>query len=228
LPATGKETSANTTRPRSESPGKPARRSLAAVAVFLLVSAGGLGGDLVSKQYVFNSMLSDPSVQAKLNALLDTYGPDRPPTSKVLADLHVQRQLVWGVRLTLSTNPGVVFGMPMLSPLVIGATVLAVVLVACFFATSPAKAYWTHVALALIVAGALGNLYDRLIGQVNMSGLEPIRGQVRDFIDCSQIGYKWVFNLADVWLVVGVAMMIVQWIRDGRRDRNRAKSAAKA
>ena len=147
----------------------------------------------------------------------------------MLRQLHVQRQVGWGFRLTLSTNPGVVFGLPM-PPLVVAvATVFTIGLVGYFFGSSPAAAYWLHVALAMILSGAMGNFYDRMLSVVHVPGLaEPITGQVRDFMDFSQIrllglNYPYIFNVADVFLVVGVLMLMVHWWSAGRRE---AKAAA--
>jgi lipoprotein signal peptidase len=66
----------------------------------------------------------------------------------------------------------------------------------------------------MILAGALGNLYDRLFSvvQVPAPGAEPILRHVRDFIDLSQIGYKWVFNIADALLVIGVGILMILWV----------------
>ncbi len=160
--------------------------------------------------------MSDPSLPARLESLRTHPGPPQPP-ERTLAEMRLSRQVVPGVRFTLSMNPGVVFGMPMPRPLVTAATIVTVAVVTVFFAASPARARWTHAALALIAAGALGNLYDRLFAQVVLPGVEPICHQVRDFIDCSQIGYKWIFNLADAYLVIGAAMLILHWLLEGRR-----------
>ena len=35
--------------------------------------------------------------------------------------------------------------------------------------------------------------------------------QVRDFLDLSDIGYPWVFNVADVLLVAGVGILMIAW-----------------
>ena len=65
----------------------------------------------------------------------------------------------------------------------------------------------TH-SLLLILAGGTGNLIDRLF-----------RGAVVDFID---IGYKDVyrwpaFNVADVFICVGVGLYVLNWILARRR-----------
>ena len=41
--------------------------------------------------------------------------------------------------------------------------------------------------------------------------MDPILRNVRDFIDCSDLGYPWVFNVADVLLVIGVAILGLHW-----------------
>jgi hypothetical protein len=61
------------------------------------------------------------------------------------------------------------------------------------------KDRWLCVALGLILAGTLGNLYDRLV----FNG-------VRDFLHWDFL-YNWpVFNLADCCLVFGAGLLIIQ------------------
>jgi signal peptidase II len=55
-------------------------------------------------------------------------------------------------------------------------------------------------ALALILGGALGNLYDRLV-----------YGQVVDFLDFHAAGWHWpAFNVADSAITVGAAILIFE------------------
>lgn len=51
---------------------------------------------------------------------------------------------------------------------------------------------------ALIIGGALGNLYDRLA-----------YGYVVDFLDFSGLYFPWVFNIADAAINVGVGCLII-------------------
>jgi signal peptidase II len=54
--------------------------------------------------------------------------------------------------------------------------------------------------LALILGGALGNLYDRLV-----------YGHVVDFLDVHAAGWHWpAFNVADSAITVGAAILIVE------------------
>ena len=65
--------------------------------------------------------------------------------------------------------------------------------------TIPAKNRWLSCALALILAGALGNLYDRLM-----------LGKVVDFIDWYYESYHWpAFNIADGVIMLGAVMMLL-------------------
>lgn len=64
--------------------------------------------------------------------------------------------------------------------------------------TLPAKNRLLSIALALILAGALGNLYDRVT-----------LGKVVDFIDWYYESYHWpAFNIADSVIMLGAAMML--------------------
>jgi lipoprotein signal peptidase len=63
-----------------------------------------------------------------------------------------------------------------------------------------AREKWLMAALGLILAGTVGNLYDRLV----FNG-------VRDFLHFYY--FEWpVFNLADCFLVVGAGMLLLQAI----------------
>ena len=227
-------------RPK-DAPGKPgpacaqpagtlAFRCPLAVALFVLVAAATLAADLWSKHAVFRSLLDAPGVAEQVRQFTAAGQP--PPADQVLRSLRLYRPVFPGFRLTLSTNPGVVFGLPMPPWAVAVATVFTLGMVGCFFATSPAAARWVHVALALILAGAVGNFYDRMLAAVRLPGLdEPITGQVRDFLDFSQISvfglnYPYIFNIADMLLVIGVAMLMLHWWFAGRRERKAAAGKA--
>jgi signal peptidase II len=86
--------------------------------------------------------------------------------------------------------------------------IISAVIVAILHRQRSARA--VNFALALVLGGALGNLYDRLT-----------LGHVVDFIQLHAAGYYWpAFNVADSAISVGVALLI--W------DSLTAGSAAKA
>jgi signal peptidase II len=107
------------------------------------------------------------------------------------------------LRLVASRNPGIVFGFSFY-----------------IFAASRPRQRWLHLACGLILAGALGNLYDRLFF-----------GFVRDIIQITahgQIGgwtlqWPYVFNVADVYLVVGVIVVAVIFMFSRAPDAADAK-----
>jgi signal peptidase II len=71
----------------------------------------------------------------------------------------------------------------------------------------PASARWTAAALALVLGGALGNLWDRLL-----------HGYVVDFIDlCYGSWHFPTFNLADSSISVGAAMLLLELFMPERR-----------
>lgn len=67
---------------------------------------------------------------------------------------------------------------------------------------------WLAVALALILGGALGNLWDRLV-----------LGYVIDFLDVYVGTWHWpAFNVADSAIFVGAAMLIIDALHRQNRD----------
>jgi signal peptidase II len=64
----------------------------------------------------------------------------------------------------------------------------------------------TAVSLGLIMAGALSNAIDRIV-----------HGAVADFFLLHAGGFEWyVFNLADVWIVAGVAGLLLATLTERR------------
>jgi len=103
-------------------------------------------------------------------------------------------------------NPGVTGGMgSFLGPTLLSVfTLLASIGIALYIFLPRRHDRWTLVALALILGGAIGNLYDRLRF-----------GEVRDFIDVwprlswpSWLHHWPTFNIADSCIVAGVAMLV--------------------
>ena len=155
------------------------------------------------------------------------------------------------------------------------ASVLACAFVAYLFATSGRRQWWIHVALALVLSGALGNLYDRAtvqLGTVTLKSGEQRLGlatldddrravtladyprrerqqrlpidqivpdsegrlivrtsAVRDFIHIhwtfsGKAPWPWIFNLADVYLCVGVAILVLNWLVESWRARRERRA----
>jgi signal peptidase II len=207
-----------------------ALRSGRAWILFGLIAVAAAGADLATKQWAFDSLM-DRAQRVDWRKVVDSPLPPEQRTVEytryVMHQLDLSAGPVLGVHITLSTNPGVVFGIDYLPDAAVSLITAGMIgMVVVFFATSPRRSPMLHVALALILGGAVGNLYDRLFSYVALPHLPPIEGHVRDFIDCSGLGYPWIFNLADAWLVVGVALVMLHWLLAGRAQA-RAEAAAK-
>ncbi len=171
----------------------PAWGSRRAIVVFGLVAALCVAVDLWSKWYAFEALSGRGGRVTVIQGLL---------------------------RLTLSTNRGIVFGLEVPRWLVQVATLAAMAAVAVLFAGSDRRYWGLHAALAMVLGGAAGNLYDRLFARVTLPGQGTVTGQVRDFIDVTipVVRYPWpVFNVADVLLVVGLGLILLHMLRHRER-----------
>ena len=141
-------------------------------ATFVIAVVSGVIADIVSKWVVFSK--------------LDEFG-------KLIA--------IPGLLNILRTkNEGVVFGLfPGKTSAFIVFSAIAIVVILFIYIKSDKKIFISNLALGLVLAGAIGNLWDRIW----------FRG-VRDFIDL-HIGdkYHWpTFNVADSLICVGIAILV--------------------
>jgi signal peptidase II len=105
-------------------------------------------------------------------------------------------------------NEGVAFGLGgNISAVLIGATIVVLVGLLVFLAARGGGGWRVWLPAALLLGGALGNLADRVR-----------QGSVTDFIDLP----LWpTFNLADLAIVLGVLLLLLDVERsDGRRRRS--------
>lgn len=178
----------------------------------------GVVADLASKYIAFQSIADRPVTVLRSEVLRQ--GPGR------LGDLIPAHRPIVVIdkilELTLVLNPGAVFG--------IGAgrrwffitfTVLAIGFAIWLFGTwTRARDWWAHAALGLILAGGIGNLYDRLVFGCVRDFLHPLPG-VRWPLGWSSPWsgrevWPYVSNIADLILIIGVGMMMIHSIRAGR------------
>ena len=114
-----------------------------------------------------------------------------------------------GLRFTLVYNPGAAFGLnlgPQSRWIFAGLTLVALVILARLYRTTRLGHTTRTVALALVCAGAIGNLLDRV---------RSFFGVV-DFIDVGVGTARWpTFNVADMAVSVGAALLAwVLWQED--------------
>jgi signal peptidase II len=199
-------------------------RSPSAWLLLLGVFALAIGADLWTKEWAFRTVGSAPVELDRARLLAD---PDYDPVGFEPA----RRVLPWGLlNFRLVLNPGAVFGIGahqrwFFIVFTVGAIVAGLVI---FGRYTRAPDRLAHVALGVILAGGLGNLYDRLVF-----------GRVRDFIhalpgrrlpfDWKWPGtsnpemFPWVFNVADMLLLVG---MITLMVHVNGVERRRARESA--
>lgn len=105
------------------------------------------------------------------------------------------------LNMVRSENKGVVFGiLPGKTNAFIILSAIAIIAILCIYLWSDRSVTKSNVALGMVMAGAAGNLWDRIW----------FRG-VRDFIDF-HLGnaYHWpTFNIADSLICIGVFIMAI-------------------
>lgn len=141
-------------------------------ATFVIAVVSGVIADIVSKWVVFSK--------------LDEFGK----LIVIPGLLNILR----------SKNEGVVFGLfPGKTSAFIVFSAIAIVVILFIYIKSDKTIFISNLALGLVLAGAIGNLWDRIW----------FRG-VRDFIDL-HIGdkYHWpTFNVADSLICVGISILV--------------------
>jgi signal peptidase II len=109
-------------------------------------------------------------------------------------------------RITHTENTGAAFSLfadsnaPWKTDMLIAFSVLALVVVSVLLWKNHHAHILTGVGLSLILGGAIGNLWDRVVS-----------GRVVDFLLFYIGRYQWpVFNLADSAIVVGAALLVLE------------------
>jgi signal peptidase II len=168
---------------------------------------GGLALDLATKSWAFRTVAGQP-VELPYDEIAGN------PSYRLPWHQGVQALPADLLDFRLVLNHGAVFGMgQQRRPVFIAFTAIAVVsAVGVFGWWTTSRATWAHVGIALVLAGGLGNLHDRLVF-----------GAVRDFLHMTprwQLPFglrwpggsgelfPWVFNVADVLLLAGMALLL--------------------
>ncbi len=121
--------------------------------------------------------------------------------------LYAHIQIIPGFfRLTHTENTGAAFSLFAESPahwktgLLIGFSVIAMAIVIVLLWRQSRPLTMTGIALSLILGGAAGNLWDRVVS-----------GKVVDFLLFYIKHYQWpVFNLADSSIVIGAGLLVLE------------------
>ena len=206
---------------------RAAWHSPAAGARLIGVFVAGLLLDLWSKSWAFTHVAGFP-VELTRDRVLDD------PTFMLPRHARVEA-LPWDLldfRLVL--NYGAVFGIGQhRRELFIAFTVLAVLTALWVFGKhTSARSHMSHVGLALVLAGGIGNMYDRVAV-----------GAVRDFLHMfprrelpfglhwpggSSEWVPWVFNVADAELIAGMLLLMLAIHLSERRAEQARRAAGEA
>lgn len=168
-----------------------AGRSPRPILVFLAITLTVLASDLTLKWWSFKNIEDHESVQL-VRHVLD---------------------------LKLTRNHGAVFGMGQGGRTVfVLITLVAIAVIGVIFWRSRSNQRMLHIALALILAGAIGNLFDRIAYGAVRDMLYLLPGTDLPFgwhwPGGSRELYPWIFNIADVALCLGVALIMLTMARN--------------
>jgi signal peptidase II len=135
--------------------------------------------------------------------------------SKIWIDKHVERGHFITViprvfRISHVFNTGAAFSLfaESLSPalvrnVLIGFSIIAIVVVLGMIWRLGRGVSTTGIALAMILGGAIGNLYDRVVYKY-----------VVDFLEVTIVHYHWPdFNVADSCIVIGACLLLLEIFR---------------
>ena len=196
------------------SPWSGAFRSRAAVARLLIVAAFGVGLDLATKVWSFRELQT---------------GQVNYPDGSVRIESETYVFLPGWLHFHVTANQGAVFGVGQGNRwLFVGVSVVAVGFLLYLFATSVPDQRVYQILVGMLLAGVIGNLYDRvLFGYVrDMIYMLPGRtwpAWLADAVPASwewtrgQI-FPWIFNVADALLCTGVGLMLVYSLVTSRKQ----------
>jgi len=194
---------------RSSNSGPTAARSTRAWAILLSATIGGLVVDLWSKSLAFRHVAGTPVIVERQDVLrvndLSLLIPRHEPVTVIPSILE----------FTLVLNPGAVFGIGAGQRwfFVVFTVIACIVALVLFIRWTHPRDWMAHAGFGLIIAGGLGNLYDRLVFACVRDFIHPLPGVPMPF------GLRWpggnndlwpyVSNVADAFLIVGIILLMI-------------------
>ena len=156
------------------------------IRLYLLAGASVFLADVATKWLVVERMLLHDSIVIIPDFLSLTYVQNRGVAFGMLRDLR------WAWKV----------------PFLAGVAVLAVALILYYGSKTPPQNRLLHWALALVLGGIVGNLFDRVV-----------HGYVIDFLDFQLFDFHWpTFNVADSAITVGVTLLMLDTLRAPREE----------
>lgn len=132
------------------------------------------------------------------------------------------------LNITLVENPGIAFGIDpgeSLRDLILIITILTCVVFFVYLLLAKKADIKARIAIAFILGGAAGNLFDRIFYGIFYNYAPLFQGNVVDFLDVkifkffifNNIHGNYVFNFADVSILSGVFLLIYLIISSKKR-----------
>jgi signal peptidase II len=188
--------------------GRPAWQSRRAWLVLALTAILGLVADLGSKYAAFEWVAGTP-VHLEREAVLEVGNANFmiPPHDPVTVVPHV-------LEFKLLANHGAVFGIGQGKRwFFILFTVLALAIsIGMFAGWTTSRDHLAHVALGLVLAGGVGNLYDRFFYAFVRDFIHPLPGVDLPFglawPSGSREAWGYVSNVADLFLIIGIVALM--------------------
>lgn len=125
---------------------------------------------------------------------------------------YVQLMLIYNKGALFGFNPAEFISSFPLNQFFLIFSLIAIAILFFYYKSIPRNDVLMHWGVAMILPGAFGNLFDRII--------HPSKGVI-DFIriGISDTIYWPVFNLADVYVTVGVAILIFCFINEEKKRK---------
>jgi signal peptidase II len=168
-----------------------ALRSPAALGLFLLTMGLGLTLDLWSKSYAWRTLAAGEPWR-------DTGGHLR------IASDTAEFLPGW-LHFKVTVNEGAVFGLGQGNQTLFAVVSAAAIGFLCYLFATSGRRWFYQVVLGMLLAGVLGNLYDRMT-------FRYVRDMLYIFPDRYLFGrevFPWIFNVADTLLCAGVGLMVI-------------------
>lgn len=212
------------TRTYDDPRADPAGRSSRAWTVLIVAVALFVAADLATKWAAFHWIAGRP-VEIQKSRVVEVMRQDPRMLQVLVPEHHAITVIPHVLELKLVLNAGAVFGAGSGRRwFFVGFTLVALGFAVYMFAKWTTRRDWiTHVALALIIAGGLGNLYDRIVFACVRDFLHPLPGVMLPFHLRWPIGggrevWPYVSNVADAFLLIGIAIALIRLVAQDRRE----------
>jgi len=186
-------------------------RSLEALILCLAAAAVFTAMDLGSKHWALERLSEPSNIASQPSCEPDQYGRIQPQRAQRQPVVLIENYL----EFRYAENCGAAFGFMRDMPSIIRKGVFyvaaagAVVLLLWMFITGRGGTLFA-ISVPLIIAGAIGNFVDRVRF-----------GYVVDFVRF-HLNDRWAyptFNVADAWITIGVALILIEGFLDTRREK---------